>query len=184
MKITKILSVILAAMMLAFTLVSCSDDEDAPDGYKKISEDSIGYTLYVPNDWESSGPCGAIDSFDKSKVSLMGFDAGDAQTAEECFEIYKDDIVSALNLTDESFIEEQTPAKLGRHDAVEYKFKATISGKEYTFLQIIYHTYNQSGLISRPEAYIFTYTAETVNYDAHIDEVMEMASFVKFDGDK
>lgn len=183
MKYAKTASIFLAIIMLCTALVSCANKDGAPDGYKKISEDNIGYNLYVPTLWEESGPCGAIvGAGDPSKVSLMAFDAGDATSAEQCFEVYAKELLAQF--PDLTYIEEGTDVKLGEHAAKQYIYTATVGGREFKFMQVIYFTYNQNFVISQPEAYIFTYTASADLYDSHIEDVIEIMRFVKFDGDE
>jgi hypothetical protein len=184
---SKKITALILALITVLTLASCAKEEGVPDGYKKISDDNIGYSLFVPELWEESGPSGAIaGAGDTSKVSLMGFDAGEAMNTEEVWNTHYESLKEAFG--EINLISEGKDTYLGKNPAKEYIYTANIAGKEYKFLQIIYFTRNETLISSQPEAYIFTFTATTENFEKHYEsddgEVSEIIGYVTFENDK
>ena len=51
MKKTSAAALLLSAVIGASALVSCGDKGSAPMGFKEISDESLTYPLYVPDEW-------------------------------------------------------------------------------------------------------------------------------------
>ena len=186
MRKTRIIAVITAAMLIAAAALmsSCGKENgDAPDGYVKISADGIGYSFYAPETWiatEQSGVTGAKASdFDSSNVSMMGFDAGDANSAQDYWDAYSKDYTRIFG--DFSYEDEGSDTVIGGRDAKKYIYTVKLSDKDYKIMQIVCYCANTSLFTSQPEVYVFTYTAQADKYDEHIEEVLLMADSVVFD---
>ena len=115
MKFKKIVLIITAILMLC-ALVSCgNDDPAAPEGCVEISADGIGYNFYMLKSWqagEQSGMTSAmVSEFDTSNISMMGFDAGDARSAEEYWVRFSEEFENVLG--EITYEEEGTNTTLG-----------------------------------------------------------------------
>lgn len=183
MKFKKIVLIITAILMLC-ALVSCgNDDPAAPEGCVKISADDIGYNFYMLKSWqagEQSGMTSAmVSEFDTSNISMMGFDAGDARSAEEYWTQFSEEFENVLG--EITYEEEGTDTTLGGKDAKKYIYTANIAGKAYKFMQVVCYMTNAQMFTSQPEVYVFTYTASPDKYDEHIEDVIYMADNIVFE---
>lgn len=175
---------LLASILLLFTFTACSRSEsEVPEGTVKISADGIGYDFYMLSSWqagEQNGMTSAmVSEFDTSNISLMGFDAGDARSAEEYWTQFSEEFKDVFG--EPVFEEEGTDTTLGGNAAKKYIYTASIAGKTYKFMQIVYFDMNAGMFTSRPEVYIFTYTAALDKYDEHIEDVIYMADNIVFE---
>lgn len=180
----KKISCAVLALILAVSFASCSkSEEDVPDGCTKISADGIGYNFYMLNSWqvgEQNGMTSAmVSEFDTSNVSLMGFDAGDARSAEEYFAAFSEEFKAVFG--DMTFEEEGSDSTLGGKNAKKYIYTANIAGKSYKYMQLVYYSANAQIFTSRPEVYVFTYTATPDKYDEHIEDVLYMVDNITFE---
>ena len=71
----KSLSLLLTAIITVSILTSCANkDTNVPEGFKEISDDAIGYDLYVPEDWISDISTGITSAYfsntDPSNISM------------------------------------------------------------------------------------------------------------------
>ncbi|MBQ7821136.1 MAG: hypothetical protein IJ391_02510 [Clostridia bacterium] len=183
MKPTKIISVIIAAVLLC-SLSSCAKVEPGvPEGCVEISAENIGYHFFMVEDWqvgEQNGMTSAmVSEFDTSNVSMMGFDAGEARSSEEYWAQFSEEFTTVLG--EITYEEEGTDTTLGGKNAKKYIYTADIGGKTYKFMQIVCYLANAQMFTSQPEVYVFTYTAVPEKYDEHIEDVIYMADNIVFE---
>lgn len=184
MKKNHVLVFVLVILMLMFSLVACSKDElNVPSGCVEISADGVGYNFYMVDTWqagEQNGMTSAmVSDFDTSNVSMMGFDAGEAASAEEYWTQFSEEFGSVFGeMVYESNGEDTT---LGSKPAKKYIYSANLAGKEYKFMQIVCYVTNTQIFTSQPEVYVFTYTASPDKYDEHIEDVIYMADNIVFE---
>ncbi len=83
MKINRIIALIMLTVSLLSVLSACSPAEAyVPAGFKKISHEGVGYTLYVPEAWINDISTGVATAYvsenDRSNISFMAFTIDDA----------------------------------------------------------------------------------------------------------
>ena len=184
MRNNRVLILVFAILMLTLSLVSCSEDDlTVPSGCIEISADGVGYNFYMVDTWqigEQSGMTSAmVSDFDTSNVSMMGFDAGQALSAEEYWTQFSEEFNAVFGeMVYESEGEDTT---LGGKNAKKYIYNASIAGKEYKFMQIVCYVTNANLFTSQPEVYVFTYTASPEKYDEHIEDVIYMVDNIVFE---
>ncbi len=183
MKLIKTITVIMALSLL-FLLSSCNGtDASVPEGCEEISAEGIGYHFYKLTTWqtgESNGMTSAmVSEFDTSNVSMMGFDVGEARSADEYWESFSEEFTEVFG--EISYEEKGTSTTLGGKDAKKYIYTADVAGIEYKFMQIVCYLTNAQAFTSQPEVYVFTYTAKPDKYDEHIEDVIYMADNIVFD---
>ncbi len=201
----KHISLILAALITVLTAASCAQsDTDAPLDYKEISSDDVEYDLYVPEEWQpdiSTGMTAAYySSQDPSNISMIAFELdGTVKTIEDYWNSYlpsliavfpdiafenvpaeEDDSANVSETAEGETTAETETVKVGEPEhltldgvpALAYSYTASMSGVNYKFYQVIsFHS---------AQIYIFTYTAEVANYDAHIEDVVGMLGNFRF----
>ncbi len=180
----RIFALVLTLIIIAGALVSCSKNEpNVPEGCVEISSEGIGYHFYMVDTWqigEQNGMTSAmVSEFDTSNVSMMGFDAGEATSAETYWSQFSEEFTTVFG--EMAYEEEGTDTTLGGMDAKKYIYTASIAGKEYKFMQIVCYLQNAGMFTSQPEVYVFTYTALPDKYDEHIEDVIYMADNIVFE---
>ncbi len=194
----KRISLILAALMTLLVTASCANsDTDAPLDYKEISSDDVEYDLYVPEEWQediSTGMTAAYySSQDPSNISMIAFELdGTVKTIEDYWNSYLPSLVAVfpdIAFENVSAEESETTAynsvetdtvKVGEPEqltldgvpSLAYSYTASMSDVKYKFYQVI--SFRNS------RVYIFTYTAEEANYDAHIEDVVGILGNFRF----
>lgn len=202
-KLTKLLTAALAALLL-LTLASCGST-DVPDGMKSVSPESVSFNLYVPTAWADNSQSGMASAFysssDRSNVSMtcmvmdtdlytldqyaVYVDASLKETLPEYTLLVGSDAISS-GAVDSAAISSsaaqngektQLPAgftacKMCGLDAIRFEYTAKVDGVTYHFRQIVN--------IKGNNFYIFTYTAEEENFDAHLEEVEAIVAEIKF----
>lgn len=169
-------SVLIVAAALALTLAGCKKDDSEyapPTGYQLASDENADYCLYVPDEWTLDMTTAASGAYysaaDPSSVSVMAWDMGNTDsTLDDWWEVNKKDI--SLVFSDFTVVSEENTAIDGAY-AKRYVYTAKLGEDEYKFLQ--------QAAIKNGSVYLFTYTAKSANYDAHIDEVEEMTGFLR-----
>jgi uncharacterized lipoprotein YehR (DUF1307 family) len=179
----KIFSLILA-IIIVLSLTACgSTDPNVPEGCVEISAENIGYHFYKLEDWvtgEQNGMTSAMVSLlDNSNVSMMGFDAGDARSAEEYWTSFEEEFKTVLG--EITYEENGTDTTLGGNAAKKYIYTASVAGTTYKYMQIVCYLTNAQMFTSQPEVYVFTYTAIPDKYDEHIEDVIYMADNIVFE---
>gem|GEM_PF-396857 len=175
-------AIVIAAGM-AVSMAACAEsDPDAPNGYKRASNDTVDYYLYVPESWvidtvEGSQLTSArVSEIDSSNISMMAFTDSDMEyaTIEDYWEYYKASVQNVFDVTVNEYGESSTSFELinaatseeeqdgdtyvmGGAAARKYVYTATLGGVELKYMQMIAlreHTF-----------YILTYTAHASSYD-------------------
>ena len=179
----KILSFILTIILLLSVTSCASTDPDAPEGCVEISAENIGYHFYKLENWvtgEQNGMTSAMVSLiDNSNVSMMGFDAGEARSAEEYWASFEEEFKTVLG--EITYEENGTDTTLGGKAAKKYIYTASVADTTYKYMQIVCYLTNAQMFTSQPEVYVFTYTALPEKYDEHIEDVIYMADNIVFD---
>lgn len=186
----KVISVLLVTVMATMILTSCANkDANTPEGFKEISDDAIGYDLYVPEDWISDISTGITSAYfsdtDPSNISMTSFELNnDVQSIEDYWSFYLPSLRALFpDLQFENLPENAEPEpvtvgvpeqlKIDGVPALAYNYTGSMNGTAYKFYQVI--------TFKNATVYIFTYTAEAVNYDEHIKDVVDILANIKFD---
>ncbi len=172
-------TLITALLALTLSFASCgSSSEDAPMGYKEISNEGLNYHFYVPSEWTADVSTGMTSAYydgrDPSNVSVTAFELDDVSinSADAYWELNEADL--KLILPDLEYVD-ISDCKLGGEDGVDakqYVYTASMSDTEYKFMQVV--------AIRSNEVYIITYTAVADKYDSHIEDVISMVDYFKF----
>ncbi len=177
MRFTRVISMILTAVMLSAVLCSCGDiDTTVPKGYKKISEEKIGYSFYVPTEWISDISTGVTTAYvsetDRSNVSFVSFELdttiiqatvgrNDTSESESGGEKDAEDTTNAVTSAPES---EAVSGTEGAEDVPDIKnidqYWEYYSGEfKKTFPDMEYQKEGENMLLSGLEAKKYVYTA-------------------------
>ena len=167
----KIFAALLAFFML-FTLVSCSSNEDAPDGMKNAAKEENPFYMYVPQSWvtNSGEIVGAYYSTsDKSNISIMPY-GGDLTSSEE----YWNDFKSRCEAEFAEFevVKENEAKVVSGRNALQYVYKMKVDGTKYQCQQTVLAYGNL--------LYVITYTSTEANYESHIADVDNILAEFKF----
>lgn len=170
------ISLLAVAAALLFTLAGCKKDSSEyapPTGFQLASDENADYCLYVPDKWTVDMTTAASGAYfsaaDPSSVSVMAWDMGNTDsTLDDWWEVNKNDI--SLVFSDFSLVSEENTTIDGAY-AKRYVYTAKLGEDEYKFLQ--------QAALKNGSVYLFTYTAKAASYDSHIDEVEEIAGFIK-----
>ena len=173
----KLLSLLLL-LSLVLSLCACGGDDGAPDGFKLVSDrDSLGFALYIPEEWTSSSygeiAAGYVSGLDTSSVSLVRVYPESGEDAHAYMH---------RTLGDIEFIEDGAPVLLGNAvSAHSYVYDRPFGELGYRIWQIIATTADGA-------TYLFTYGASTVAksegvsyYDQNLERVKEIVKAVVFD---
>lgn len=173
----KKISLLLAILMIALPLVSCSQNtDDAPDGMKLITADNevVNYKLYVPDDWTPSISTGAVGAYcsnsDTTNVSVMAWNVDSSETLDTWWDKYRKDF--DLVFKDFELTSEETTT-LGGVTAKKYAYTAKLG--EYTY------TYVQCACLHFGMVYVMTFTTMPDLYEQHADEFNDVITCFKFD---
>ncbi len=202
------IALILSFTLTALTFVSCSSaDNEAPVGFKEISGDAVDYDFFVPDEWQSDISTGITAAYyssqDPSNVSMVAFELdGSIKSIEDYWNSYMPELAAvfpdiefdnipetdapvetddgldgvALEETDNDektyVVGEPEQLTLDGVPALAYSYTASMSDVKYKFYQVI--SFRNS------RVYIFTYTAEASNYDAHIEDVVGVLGNFRF----
>ena len=175
----KKLALILLALMLTLTCISCSKEKtDAPAGMKDVSNGSSEFQLFIPEEWivdRSDGMISAhVSEKDSTNVSVtaFAFPINEYNSLEEYLEkeymTYFEN-----NFSDMVIVEEFTECKVDGRDARSIVFTATVGANEYKFKQII--TTSASAYL-----HIFTYTSSISGFDAHLEDLNNIIKEFRF----
>ncbi len=170
---TRILSALLAALMLLCTVGCGEQDETVPDGMKLASSDIVDYRLYVPENWTTELSSGAISAYyskdDPSSVSVMTWNLTETTTVASWWEGYQEDF-KLVYQNFELLATEDT--KLGDVDARKYTYTGELGPQKYKFVQ--------TAAIRGGMIYLFTYTSTAEKSDSHIADVGRMLAEFRF----
>lgn len=174
MKIKRIISLVLLSCMLiaSFALVSCSDDDGAPDGYQLVAKYGDKFRLYVPTQgWTPNtdgGITSAIFSIDPHvSVGVYLADDAEGRTVDEYWE-YSEPLMK-IELVNYEIVGSEKEM-LGGKNAMRYVYTADVSvaGKtepvKYKYLMILCE--------NEGEIYVFLYSAPAEShYEANMEDV-------------
>ncbi len=173
------------------------DDKPATDGYVLISDsDLAGFDLYVPVKFKPDHASGAVSATapDGSNITMtkssgtgenvntymlrmLGELESTVTDLTYDFMRDKDGNIEYDESNPDNKIVKYEAVKFGNSDmsyAYEYSFK--YNGESYSVYQVI--IVSRQGLSYN--GYVFTYTAKTENYDAHLSDIEEIIKKVKF----
>ena len=126
-----------ACALIIFTLGSCSATEEHM-GFKVISKEINGFTLFVPDGWTETSQNGFVsatvdgESGDSSNVSVMTSVNSQNKTPEQ---YYDDLIASYVDLYDNvETLQRDIDTKLGENNAKKFVFTAEVLGQKYKFM--------------------------------------------------
>ena len=188
----KIIALLLCFATL-FAFFACGGEDDAPDGYKKASNDeACAYTLYVPENWvqnpgenKTNFTMATVSNTDSCNVSLsVVSDIASGATFEEFWAAQEAQYKTIFH---EGFtvVEKGASVKAGGLSAIRCVYTARFGGKDYKYMQVFIP--KQSFFSA--ELYVFTYTAsaekvsgkETTHYDEHLETANAILSYLKWD---
>lgn len=166
-KIKKMLSVAVAALLLTAALGGCSknSEDGVPTGMMKASNDAAGYTLYIPTSW----------SVNETTAITTVTPGADTQTTVSCARISKSEDVtdavayfnsyaSELNdiMPDYKAVGDTTNVLLDSNPATRFTYTGTISGvmRKYSMVVCIKGNY----------VYLLTLTSTDTEYDTYFDD--------------
>ncbi len=148
-------------------------DKNTPEGFKIASGDKLEYRLYVPMSWlcdpEDGTSIAIYPESGRSNVSVTSYSptvsTGVQDYFASCEKTYQAELPGYERLG-------EAQRTLAGRTAYSYRYKATVDGVSYTFLQTLC-TYNNM-------IYSFTYTALSENFDLHLAEVEAMMDVFTF----
>lgn len=175
----KKICLILVALTLAFTVVSCKKEETGvPDGMFLVENEAAYYDLYLPEGWVVDRNDGMISAHVSStdvgsNISVTsiavpsGYDNYREYIDKGMIEHYKS------TFPDMQVLEEFTETTLGGKSALKTVFTATVGGTEYQFEQVV-----TTG--ERLDVFVFTYTSTPELFDTHKADVEKILNELKF----
>lgn len=161
-------------LVASFTLASCAEQSDTPDGYQLIAREGDSFRLYVPTQgWSPNTVGGVTGAF----FSLEQNASVNVYVADDAGEMDVDEYWSYCNANFEKELDEYSYAGksenvvLGGQPAKKYVYSAKMSivdggvksDKTFKFLTVLCR---YDG-----EMYIFVYSAPEEYYDMHIEDV-------------
>ena len=175
MKNNKIISLLTVILIVSLTLVSCSNNSEAPDGMKELSTDNNAYNFYVYTQWivdEQNTQCAYYSAVDRSNVSMSAYVPDESfKTMQEyfdaCVEQYKKDLSSYTE------IEKSNDAKMFEYNAFKLVYTFEFGGQQFKVMQVM--TLHQ-GIV-----YVYSYTSSPENYDLHLKDAEAMLAEITFE---
>ncbi len=184
----KKIALILLALLLVFTVISCSKEKtDAPAGMKSVSNSTDDYQLFIPEEWEVSRADGMVmahvpeTSGETPNFSVTTYEfpfSEEYNSIEKYYgnyvpNVYLKDIET--NFPDVEFIESEKllECEVDGRESRSVVFTATIGEKSYKFKQII-------TIGSDTQIYIFTYTANEKTFDTHLANINKIIEEFRF----
>ena len=164
---------LLCLFMLTIVLFCSCQQDDTPEGMKKISGDNVAYNFYVYTQWlvdEGVTNCAYYSATDRSNVTMTSYVPDQTfdtvqQFYQSCIETYKRDF--------ENFeVVEETTTKMDMFDAYLVTYTFTFGEKTYKVMQAM----TLRGNIM----YMFTYTSSPELFDSHHKEALDMLGVLKF----
>lgn len=171
---------------ICICLLSCGDG--APRGMERIdelpqyAENTVDYTLYVPESWSVTMANGAVAAIcskdDPASVSMTSYSlSGSTSVANEWDKLRKqtEAISSAFELISEPDYENEASgiATVGGVKAGLYEYKAVIADINSRYLQALFI---KNGIL-----YVFTYCAQENTFELHRAEAEAMLAVLSFE---
>ena len=172
-KFVKIMSLVLACVMVLVSLVSCNDN--TPDGYQLIACEGDEFRLYVPLSWQSStkgGITSAIYSMDDNvTVSVYVADDAGELSIEEYWTLCNEKL--SAELKDYSWSGKGEKTVLGGKAAYKYVYsaKATLIDETTGDAGDVTYKYMQVMAQNAGKTYVLLYSAPEDKYDDHVEEI-------------
>lgn len=174
----KILSLCLACILLALSLVACGKDEIDTPPYTQLASDPtvVDFYLFVPDNWTvdiSTGTATAYYSINDptnicatlNQLTVVNtedpYGAYFASFSKQFADVFGDpEGVETSNLL------------LDGHDARQYVYTAAFGGIEYKFWQVV--------CIRQGRVYTVTYSSTVENYEKHAADMQEALGNFRF----
>ena len=173
--IKKTAAFLAAVLMSASVFTSCGKEATTILGFKEISDDGVSYDLFVPDEWVSDISTGVSAAYysaiDPSNISVMAFELdNEVRSLPEYWETYEPGLKAVF--PDLTYVGEPEETKLDGVPAMQYIYTGTMANTNYKIMQIV--------SMHDARVHIFTYTAETVKYDEHIEDVLAILDYFTF----
>lgn len=176
MKKLSALSTILATLILAAALVSCSSEQsEAPYGMKLITDENevVNYNLYVPESWTASISTGAVGAYcsntDTTNVTVMAWNVSADETVDTWWDKYRADFDLVF---DEFTLTSEESTTLGGVAAKKYTYTAKLGDNEFNFVQC--------ACIHWSMVYIMTFTSSPDNFASHAEDFSDIITNFEF----
>ncbi len=117
---------------------------------------------------ESAAMSGSDDTSESAAVSDSADTAPEIGTVEEYWEYYSADFLKTF--PDMEYTVNGENMLLSGKAAKKYVYTATVTGKKYTFMQVV--------MLNAGTVYIFTYTALPDKYEEHLKKIEEMLGYI------
>ncbi len=189
MKLTKLLSLLLACMMLSLSVISCSPSVTEagiaiPNDMQAIAGEAGDYDLVVPSNWLVETTVGMTSAYVEDAARSSVTVTANELTAElTSIEAYWDMFAEefAATFADFAMVDaEPSDVVVGsayedttRHtDALKYRYTATVGGVKYQWMQVL--------CLRGATMYIITYTSTAESYESNLEDVNEILSHLYF----
>lgn len=153
-----------------------ADGVDVPAGMKLASNDEVAYRFFVPETWvinRSERVFSAYVAEDRSSVSVVPY-MPDAETMsiEDYFVHFEEQIKIVADEDGYERVSADPDRTLGGRIAHAYRYRLTVGGKTYEYLQFI--------AAYKSMIYSVTYTATPENFEGHLEDVERIVSAFAF----
>ena len=175
MKLTKLLSLILACILLSLSVISCSPSVTEagiaiPSDMQAIAGEAGDYDLIVPNEWLVETTVGMTSAYveDTARSSIEAYWDMFAEEFAATFADFAMVDAEPSDVVVGSAYEDTT-----RHtEALKYRYTATIGGVKYQWMQVL--------CLRGATMYIITYTSTAESYESNLEDVNEILSHLYF----
>ena len=189
MKLTKLLSLILACILLSLSVISCSPSVTEagiaiPSDMQAIAGEAGDYDLIVPNEWLVETTVGMTSAYVEDTARSSVTVTANELTAElTSIEAYWDMFAEefAATFADFAMVDaEPSDVVVGsayedttRHtEALKYRYTATVGGVKYQWMQVL--------CLRGATMYIITYTSTAESYESNLEDVNAILSHLYF----
>ena len=148
-------------------------DPNAPAGMMLASNDEVAYRFYVPTSWKinyNERIFAAYVEEDRTSVSVVPYYPDvESLSVGEFYMMSEDMMIQIAGRDGFERISADTNWKLGERNATAYRYRLTIEGQTYEYLQVI--------AAYKSMIYSVTYTASSQeNYDKHYAELEQIVA--------
>ena len=189
MKLTKLLSLILACVMFSLAVISCSPSVTEagiaiPSNMQAIAGEAGDYDLVVPSNWLVETTVGMTSAYVEDTARSSVTVTANELTAElTSIEAYWDMFAEefAATFADFAMVDaEPSDVVVGsayedttRHtEALKYRYTATVGGVKYQWMQVL--------CLRGATMYIITYTSTAESYESNLEDVNAILSHLYF----
>ena len=161
MNTKKIVSIILAAVMMMCAFTACGEKSDIPTGYKLASNEVCDFDFIVPITWTVSLSDGTVAAYcspsDPSSISVM---PGELQHADSTVaDWWTENLTDFQSVYDEFTVIGEKDATLGGVAGKEYTCTAKLGENSYRF--------EITAVVLRSRLYMMTFTSTDALYEDH-----------------